>query len=99
MTGSLVLIAIAVVALFIATELTAAVLPLVVVMTFIPPEERHGLAEVLAAADSRRRLRLWRALRLAAQARRASLTGEPVSASASERPRQTATLATPVDRR
>jgi len=76
MTGLLVLIAVAVVLLFIACELAAAVLPLLVVMTLIPPEERHGLAEVLAAADCRRRLRLWRALRVAVKARRAVLGGQ-----------------------
>lgn len=76
MDGALALVAIGTIALFITTELMGAVLPLVVVMTLIPPEERHGLAEVLAAADSRRRLRLWRALRLAAKARRAALSGQ-----------------------
>ena len=68
--------AIAAIALFVVTELAVAVLPLVVVVTFIPPEERHGVAEVLAAADSRRRLRLWPALRVAVEARRAALGGQ-----------------------
>jgi hypothetical protein len=77
MTGPVVLIAIAVVALFILTELTAAVLPVIVVLAMVPPDERHGLAEVLAAADSRRRLRLWRALRVAAKARRTALSVSP----------------------
>jgi putative exporter of polyketide antibiotics len=73
MTGPLVLVAIAVVALFIVSELIVAVLPVVIIVAMVPPEERKGLAEVLAAADSRRRLRLWRALRVAASARRAAL--------------------------
>ncbi|MEV6850858.1 hypothetical protein [Actinoplanes sp. NPDC051411] len=60
------------------TELIAAVLPVIVVVAMVPPEERHGLAEVLAAADSRRlRLRLWRALRVAVKARRAAAGAQP----------------------
>jgi hypothetical protein len=76
MTGLLVLLAIGVIALFVLTELTAAVLPVIVVVTMVPPEERHDLAKLLAAADSRRRLRLWRALRVAVKARRAGVTGQ-----------------------
>ncbi|BCJ55620.1 hypothetical protein Asp14428_70950 [Actinoplanes sp. NBRC 14428] len=51
-------------------ELAAAVLPVLIVVTLVPPEERHGLAECLAAADSSRRLRVWRALRAAVVNRR-----------------------------
>jgi len=58
------------VAFLIVSEVVAAVLPLVIVVAFVPPEERRGLAELLAATDSSRRLRLWPALRAAATARR-----------------------------
>jgi hypothetical protein len=52
------------------TEVLAAILPLLVVVLLVPPEQRAQLAELVAAADSSRRLRLWPALRLAATARR-----------------------------
>ncbi|MBL7261943.1 hypothetical protein [Paractinoplanes lichenicola] len=58
--------------LCICVELLAAVIPLLVVLTFVPPEERPALAAVLAATDSSRRLRLWPALRVAVEARRLS---------------------------
>jgi putative exporter of polyketide antibiotics len=77
MSGGYVVLATGVIALFILTELIVAVLPVIVVVALVPPDERHGLAEVLAAADSRRRLRLWRALRAAVKARRAVLTDQP----------------------
>jgi len=51
-------------------ELAAAVLPLVVVVSFVPPEQRPELARLLAAVDSTPKLRLWPALRLAVLARR-----------------------------
>ena len=60
----------ALVMLFVLAEVAAAVLPLIIVMTLVPPEQRDALARVLAACDSRRRLRLWPALRAAAKARR-----------------------------
>ena len=56
--------------LIVLIELATAALPLVIVMTFVPPHERRELADVIAALDSRRRLRLWPALRLAVRARR-----------------------------
>ena len=56
--------------LFVIAEIAAAVLPLIIVVALVPPEERHGLAELLAATDSSRRLRLWPALRVAVAARR-----------------------------
>lgn len=57
--------------LFVAiVELVAAVLPMLVVILCVPPEERAALAEVIAAADSSRKLRLWSALRVAVVARR-----------------------------
>jgi len=56
--------------LIILTELLTAVLPIIIVLAAVPPEERHGLAELIAAADSSRRLRLWPALRVAVRARR-----------------------------
>jgi len=55
---------------FILAELAAAVLPILIVVALVPPEERHGLAELIAATDSSRRLRIWPALRLAVMARR-----------------------------
>ena len=75
MKGLLPLLAIFVVALFILTELISSALPVLIIAMMVPPEERHGLAELVAAADSRRRLRLWRALRLAVKARRAATAG------------------------
>ena len=59
--------------LFIVVELIAAIVPLLIVVTLVPQEEREGLAQLLAAADSSRRLRLWRALRVAVAARRIDL--------------------------
>jgi putative exporter of polyketide antibiotics len=56
--------------LFMVTEVVAAAIPLLIVITLVPVEERRGLAEVLAAADHSRRLRLWSALRLAVKAGR-----------------------------
>jgi hypothetical protein len=72
MGSSLVVFAIvaALLFLFIVVELIAAIVPLLIVVTLVPQEEREGLAQLLAAADSSRRLRLWRALRLAVAARR-----------------------------
>jgi hypothetical protein len=64
-------IVIAVIVMIALTELAAATLPILIVVTLVPPEHRAGLAEVLAAADSSRRLRLWPALRAAVTARRA----------------------------
>ncbi|GAB7036246.1 hypothetical protein JCM9533A_00930 [Catenuloplanes niger JCM 9533] len=55
---------------FLLVEVAAATLPLLIVVTLVPPGERRELAEVLAAADHGRRLRLWPALRAAAAARR-----------------------------
>jgi hypothetical protein len=56
--------------LLIMAEVAAAVLPLLIVVTLVPPAERGSLADVIAAADSSRRLRLWPALRVAVAARR-----------------------------
>jgi hypothetical protein len=72
----LVLAAIGALFVVLLVELTAAVLPIVIVILLVPPEERCDLAEVLAAADSRRRLRLWRALRAAVKVRRAALASQ-----------------------
>jgi hypothetical protein len=58
------------VALLVLTEIIAAVLPMVIVLLFVPPHERDGLARLLAVCDSSRRLRLWPALRAAVAARR-----------------------------
>ena len=51
-------------------ELAAAALPLLIVVILVPPAERPALAACLAATDSRKRLRLWPALRAAVRARR-----------------------------
>ena len=56
--------------LFVLTEIAAAVLPLIIVLTFVPKQDREDLARVLAALDSSRRLRLWAALRFAVTMRR-----------------------------
>jgi hypothetical protein len=60
----------ALVMLFVLAEIAAAVLPVIIVVALVPPEERATLAELIAAADSSRRLRLWPALRVAVAARR-----------------------------
>ncbi|GGK85339.1 hypothetical protein [Mangrovihabitans endophyticus] len=74
MEGIAVLAAVAVlVMLFVLAEIAGAVLPLIIVMTLVPPDERDGLARVLAASDSSRKPRLWRALRVAVKERRAAL--------------------------
>jgi hypothetical protein len=70
MNGVFVIVAVVVVALFIVTELAVAVLPMIIVITLVPPWERRDLADLLAAADSSPRLRLWPAIRLAVAARR-----------------------------
>jgi hypothetical protein len=59
--------------LVVLSEIAAATLPLVIIMTLVPPDQRHGLAELIAAADSSRRLRLWPALRVSVAARRRDL--------------------------
>jgi hypothetical protein len=51
------------------------VLPILIVIVLVPPEQRDDLARVVAACDSSRRLRAWRALRLAVEARRRERTG------------------------
>ena len=71
MTDYLVIATVGALAVLVLTELVAAALPVVIVIAMVPPEERDGLARLMAACDSSRKLRLWRALRLAVQARRA----------------------------
>lgn len=58
------------IAMFLTVEVASAVLPIVVVITFVPPEQRPALAHLIATVDSSHKFRLWRALRLAVQARR-----------------------------
>jgi hypothetical protein len=60
----------ALVMLFVLAEIAAAVLPLIIVLTLVPPAERQALAELMAACDSSHKLRLWTALRAAVKARR-----------------------------
>jgi hypothetical protein len=62
------------------TELVAAIAPVLIVVFFVPPDERPALAAVIAAADSRPRLRVWRALRVAVVARRAERSRESIAA-------------------
>jgi hypothetical protein len=71
MSGYIVIVAAGALAVLILTEIIAAVLPVVIVIAAVPPEERDGLAKLLAACDSSRKLRLWPALRVAVRARRA----------------------------
>ncbi len=56
--------------LFVLAEIATAVLPLILVVALVPPEQRRDLADVLAAYDSSRKLRLWPALRAAVKVRR-----------------------------
>lgn len=70
MTDYVVIIAVGALIVVMLTELMAAVLPVVIVIAMVPSEEREGLAKLLAACDSSRRLRLWPALRLAVRVRR-----------------------------
>lgn len=72
MNSALVLAVLGTLVLVVVTELVTAVLPLVLVIALVPREERRDLADLLAAADSSRRLRLWPALRTAVRARRRS---------------------------
>jgi hypothetical protein len=74
MTGYVVIVAVSALAFLALTELVAAALPVIIVIAAVPPEERESLAKVLAACDSRRRLRLWPALRVAVRERRAEET-------------------------
>jgi hypothetical protein len=74
-TDYVVIVAVGALALLVLTELVAAALPVLIVIAMVPPEEREGLAKLLAACDSSRKLRLWRALRLAVRARREEATG------------------------
>ena len=77
MSGHLVIIAMGALVILVLTELLAAALPVIIVIALVPPEEREGLAKLLAACDSSRRLRLWPALRLAVRARRAQARPTP----------------------
>jgi hypothetical protein len=66
------LIAVAVMAFVgfvVAVELAAAVLPLVVVLVWVPPEERPALAALITAARGSRKLTIWSAIRLVAARR------------------------------
>ena len=54
----------------VAAEVLAAVLPMIIIITMVPSQERAELAQLMAAADSSHRLRVWSALRVAVLARR-----------------------------
>jgi hypothetical protein len=67
------------VVLIVLVELASAVLPLVILIACVPPHDRQALAELLAATDSSRKLRVGRALRVAIKARRAAIVEAAVS--------------------
>lgn len=69
----LILVVATVVLAVVGIEMLTAVLPLLIVVIFVPPGERAGLAAVLAAADCSPRLRLWPAVNAAVLARRRQL--------------------------
>jgi hypothetical protein len=60
---------VALVSLVVLAQIVAAVLPVIIVVTLVPPEQRDDLARVIAACDSSRKLRIWSTLRLAVKAR------------------------------
>jgi hypothetical protein len=60
----------ALIILIILSELAAAAIPLLIIVTMVPHDERHRLAELVAATDSSRKLRFWPALKVAVVARR-----------------------------
>jgi hypothetical protein len=72
-TELILLVSTTVVLAIVALEVAAAVLPLLIVVTLVPSHERTAVAEMLAAIDSSRRLRLWPALRVAVAARRSAI--------------------------
>ncbi|BFU47412.1 hypothetical protein KRMM14A1004_56490 [Krasilnikovia sp. MM14-A1004] len=55
---------------FVVAEIVAAILPLIIVMKLVPPEDRNNLASLLAAADRSNRWSIWPSLFLAARNRR-----------------------------
>ncbi|GIF40234.1 hypothetical protein [Actinoplanes xinjiangensis] len=55
---------------FLIVEIVAATLPILIIVTLVPREDRPALAHLLAQVDSSRRLRLWPALRAATARRR-----------------------------
>ncbi|MFI1995553.1 hypothetical protein [Actinoplanes sp. NPDC020271] len=65
----------AIIVFFLVTELLLAILPLLLVITLVPPHERPDLAAVLAAADKSPRWRFWAELRTAVAARRRAQAG------------------------
>ncbi|WP_045739652.1 hypothetical protein [Actinoplanes rectilineatus] len=69
-TLTTVALAAAVIIFFLVVELASAALPLLIVIAFVPHQERDALAALIGAIDSRRRLRLWPALRVAVDAQR-----------------------------
>ncbi|MFC4064822.1 hypothetical protein [Actinoplanes subglobosus] len=56
-------------------EITAAIAPILIIVTLVPREDRLALAHLLAQVDSSRRLRLWPALRAATAHRRELISG------------------------
>lgn len=74
MSSTLVVVALGCLMFIVITEVVVAIVPLLLVLALVPRDERRELAEVLAALDSRRRLRLWPTLRYAVNARRKHLS-------------------------
>ena len=60
----------ALVVLIVLTEIAAAVVPLIIVLTCVPAADRPALAHLIAACDNSRKLRAWPALRAAVAYRR-----------------------------
>lgn len=69
---SVLVLAVVVVALVLIAvlELAVAAVPMLILIMMVPAHERRDLAELAAATDSSRRLRLWPALNTAVTARR-----------------------------
>jgi hypothetical protein len=67
----------ALVMLFVLAEIASAVLPIIIVVALVPPEDRDALAKVIAACDSSHKLRIWPALRAAVKARRCGCGANP----------------------
>jgi hypothetical protein len=60
-------VVIALVVTVVLAELASAILPVIIVIKLVPPEERPALASLIGAAT---KLRIWTAVRVAVTARR-----------------------------
>jgi hypothetical protein len=78
MPGAVVVFSVALaIVVIVLMEVIAATLPMLLVILLVPPEDRAALAQLIAATDSSRRLRLWPALRVAVRARRHTCAKQP----------------------